>query len=171
VFITDWWLTPELYLKRPVVFDDPNSEKTRLDNVLKTLADKGVKVFVLVWKEVEIAGLYNNSSHVKSTLQGLSNNIKVIRHPRTFLSMWSHHEKLVVIDQNIGFLGGLDLCLGRWDTKEHSLCDPKDEDGRCDFPGLDYSNSRVRDFTTVTKFQNESIDRNTQPRMPWHDVH
>mmetsp|Transcript_19120 Transcript_19120/g.18770 ORF Transcript_19120/g.18770 Transcript_19120/m.18770 type:complete len:104 (+) Transcript_19120:339-650(+) len=101
----------------------------------------------------------------------LHKNIKVIRHPRTFLSMWSHHEKIVVIDQSIAFLGGLDICMGRWDTKKHSLKDLKDDKGRHYFPGLDYSNSRVSDFKNVHKFQNESIDRETQPRMPWHDVH
>ena len=29
---------------------------------------------------------------------------------------WSHHEKLVLIDNEIAFMGGLDLCFGRWDT-------------------------------------------------------
>jgi len=85
--------------------------------------------------------------------------------------MWSHHEKIVVIDQHIAFLGGLDLCLGRWDTSQHPLQDLKDLNNKCYFPGLDYSNSRVSDFKNVAKVENESIDRNTQPRMPWHDVH
>lgn len=171
VFITDWWLTPELYLKRPVSFDmEGDMEKYRLDVTLKELAEKDVKIFVLVWKEVELAGLYNASTHVKNSLMKLHKNIKVIRHPRMFISMWSHHEKIVVIDQNIAFLGGLDICMGRWDTPQHPLKDLKDKNGKCYFPGLDYSNSRVSDFTNVAKYQNESIDRLTQPRMPWHDV-
>lgn len=29
---------------------------------------------------------------------------------------WSHHEKLVLIDNRIAYMGGLDLCFGRWDT-------------------------------------------------------
>ena len=36
---------------------------------------------------------------------------------------WSHHEKLVVIDRNIAFVGGIDLAFGRWDTHSHSLID------------------------------------------------
>lgn len=28
----------------------------------------------------------------------------------------------------------------------------------------------MKDFTNVANFKGESIDRNTQPRMPWHDV-
>ena len=130
VFITDWWLTPELYLKRPVSLEESGMEKYRLDYTLKELAEKDVRIFILVWKEVEVAGLYNASSHVKNSLMKLHKNIKVIRHPRTFLSMWSHHEKIVVIDQNIAFLGGLDLCLGRWDTQEHHLQDLKDKNGK-----------------------------------------
>ena len=62
VFITDWWLTPELYLKRPVSFDSEDEMiKYRLDSVLQSLGERGVKVFILIWKEVELAGLYNAS--------------------------------------------------------------------------------------------------------------
>ncbi|ULA58683.1 MAG: conserved membrane protein of unknown function [Nitrospira sp.] len=31
----------------------------------------------------------------------------------------SHHQKLVVVDDAIGFVGGLDLSKSRWDTREH----------------------------------------------------
>ncbi|MEZ5866062.1 MAG: phospholipase D-like domain-containing protein [Geminicoccaceae bacterium] len=31
----------------------------------------------------------------------------------------AHHEKLVVIDDRLAFVGGLDLTAGRWDTPEH----------------------------------------------------
>lgn len=31
----------------------------------------------------------------------------------------AHHEKLVVIDDRLAFLGGIDLTAGRWDTPEH----------------------------------------------------
>ena len=27
---------------------------------------------------------------------------------------WAHHEKLCVVDGSIAFMGGLDLCFGRW---------------------------------------------------------
>lgn len=33
--------------------------------------------------------------------------------------LWSHHEKLVVIDQSIAYMGGIDLCYGRWDRQDH----------------------------------------------------
>jgi phospholipase D1/2 len=27
---------------------------------------------------------------------------------------WAHHEKLCLIDGTVAFMGGLDLCYGRW---------------------------------------------------------
>ncbi|CAF5038443.1 unnamed protein product, partial [Rotaria sp. Silwood1] len=41
--------------------------------------------------------------------------------------LFSHHEKIVVIDQRIAFIGGIDLSWGRWDTDEHRLVDLCDE--------------------------------------------
>lgn len=31
----------------------------------------------------------------------------------------SHHQKIVVIDDRVAFVGGLDLTIGRWDTSKH----------------------------------------------------
>lgn len=38
------------------------------------------------------------------------------------------HEKLCIIDHAIAFMGGLDLCFGRWDTPQHVLTDEGDPD-------------------------------------------
>lgn len=35
-----------------------------------------------------------------------------------------HHQKFVVIDGEVSFLGGLDLCEDRWDTREHAAENP-----------------------------------------------
>lgn len=51
----------------------------------------------------------------------------MLRHPEHFSTgvfLWSHHEKLVVIDQTLAFVGGIDLAFGRWDTNDHNLGDP-----------------------------------------------
>lgn len=37
----------------------------------------------------------------------------------------SHHAKVVVIDDAVAFVGGLDLARGRWDTQEHRPEDPR----------------------------------------------
>ncbi|XP_021558340.2 phospholipase D1 isoform X4 [Neomonachus schauinslandi] len=121
IFITDWWLSPEIFLKRPVV----EGNRWRLDCILKRKAQQGVRVFVMLYKEVELA-LGINSEYSKRTLIRLHPNIKVMRHPDHVSSsvyLWAHHEKLVVIDQSVAFVGGIDLAYGRWDDHEHRLTD------------------------------------------------
>ncbi|XP_069753685.1 phospholipase D1-like isoform X2 [Narcine bancroftii] len=121
IFITDWWLSPEIFLKRPVV----EGNYWRLDYVLKRKANQGVKVFVMLYKELELA-LGINSEYSKKTLISLHPNIKVMRHPDHMSSsvyLWAHHEKLVVVDQSVAFVGGIDLAYGRWDDDEHRLTD------------------------------------------------
>ncbi|XP_066502961.1 phospholipase D1 [Hoplias malabaricus] len=121
IFITDWWLSPEIFLKRPVV----EGNRWRLDCILKRKAQKGVRIFVMLYKEVELA-LGINSEYSKRTLLQLHPNIKVMRHPDHVSStvyLWAHHEKIVVIDQSVAFVGGIDLAYGRWDDQEHRLTD------------------------------------------------
>ncbi|KAM4718628.1 LOW QUALITY PROTEIN: phospholipase D1 [Anableps anableps] len=121
IFITDWWLSPEIFLKRPVV----EGNRWRLDCILKRKAQQGVRIFVMLYKEVELA-LGINSGYSKRTLLRLHPNIKVMRHPDHVSSavyLWAHHEKIVVIDQSVAFVGGIDLAYGRWDDREHRLTD------------------------------------------------
>ncbi|XP_073482328.1 phospholipase D1 isoform X2 [Aquarana catesbeiana] len=121
IFITDWWLSPEIFLKRPVV----EGNRWRLDCILKRKAQQGVKIFIMLYKEVELA-LGINSEYSKRTLMRAHPNIKVMRHPDHMSSsvyLWAHHEKIVVIDQSVAFVGGIDLAYGRWDDDEHRLTD------------------------------------------------
>ena len=168
IYITDWWLSPELYLTRPATYtNETGSEPNRLDHLLKVKADQGVKVYILVYKEVTFSGLYNNSQHVLTMFD--HPNIHAMRHPRTVICFWSHHEKMVCVDQQVGCMGGLDLCYGWWDTNEHPLKDIG-VNGKYLFPGIDYSNSRTNDFKDTTLLEPPLIDRNSHPRMPWHDI-
>jgi phospholipase D1/2 len=180
IYIAGWWISPELYLKRPVCMggdETPNSEKsnlynqnTRLMDVLKLKAEDGVIVNILVYKEVKLA-LTVNSIHTKNVFNKLHENIKVTRHPKYNLDLlWTHHEKIVIIDQKIGYVGGVDLCWGRYDNSEHKIFEEPNEKNIYFWPGVDYSNGRKRDFGNVEDFKKESIDRNNFPRMPWHDV-
>lgn len=119
IFIADWWLSPEIYMKRPVL----NGNYWRLDIILKRKAAQGVKIFIMLYKEVAMA-LGINSFYSKSKLT--SENIKVFRHPdhaKGGVLFWAHHEKIVCIDQTVAFLGGIDLCYGRWDDYKHRLTD------------------------------------------------
>ncbi|SMP70114.1 Phosphatidylserine/phosphatidylglycerophosphate/cardiolipin synthase [Noviherbaspirillum suwonense] len=46
----------------------------------------------------------------------------------------SHHQKVVVVDDSIAFVGGLDITKCRWDTPEHA----SDNALRCDADGVPY---------------------------------
>lgn len=169
VFIEDWWLSPELYLKRPPA----KYPEFRIDALLKRKAEEGVMIYIVVYKEVELA-LTLDSAHTKKALQDLHENIVVQRHPDHAVGgtfFWSHHEKFVVVDNHIAFLGGIDLCYGRWDTHAHRLADFTTKVPELEiYPGQDYSDARLRDFEQVKEWDMRLIDKSIVPRMPWHDI-
>ncbi|KAL0933156.1 phospholipase d active site motif protein [Colletotrichum truncatum] len=219
IYILDWWLSPELYLRRP----PSANERYRLDNLLKAAAERGVKVNIIVYKEVEAALTLHNrrltrantpAKHTRTYLESLHPNIGVFRHPdhiptgydlnseigqnfsnlslNTFtlskfstdalktiygtatdgvVLFWAHHEKLCLIDNKIAFMGGLDMCFGRWDTNSHPIADA--HPGNLDaivFPGQDYNNARVYDFADVDNWEQNKLDRTKSSRMGWSDV-
>ncbi|OAX84109.1 hypothetical protein ACJ72_01521 [Emergomyces africanus] len=208
IWILDWWLSPELYLRRPPAKNEPY----RLDRMLQAAAQRGVLVNVIVYKEVTQA-LTLSSSHTKHHLEDLHPNIAVFRHPDhlpdrqtihssvldSFKNLtlnaagvsklsgdalkglygmsgdvvlyWAHHEKLCLIDGKTAFMGGLDLCYGRWDTHQHPLSDVHPNDIReTVFPGQDYNNARVLDFDDVSHWENNKLDRKSNSRMGWSDI-
>ncbi|KAJ5110763.1 hypothetical protein N7532_001298 [Penicillium argentinense] len=179
IYIHDWWLSPELYMRRPAAI----SQKWRLDRLLQQKAREGVKVFVIMYRNINSA-IPIDSEYSKFSLLELHPNIFVQRSPNQFRQntfFWAHHEKLCLIDHTLAFVGGIDLCFGRWDTPQHQLTDdkptgfetadmPKDADHCQLWPGKDYSNPRIQDFYDLDKPYEEMYDRNVIPRMPWHDI-
>lgn len=51
IYIADWWLSPELFMRRPPYFN----QEWRLDQILKRRAEAGVKIYVIVYREVEVS--------------------------------------------------------------------------------------------------------------------
>lgn len=169
IYIHDWWLSPELYMRRPV----NGNQEFRIDRILKERAEKGVKVFIVVYRNVANT-VGTDSLWTKHSMLSLHPNIHLIRSPNQWLQntyFWAHHEKMTVIDNTIAFVGGIDLCYGRYDTPEHVLKDDHDLLKDQIFPGKDYSNARVCDFYELDKPFESMYDRRKIPRMPWHDVH
>lgn len=82
-------------------------------------------------------------------------------------TVFTHHQKTITVDiqshhspldrEIMSFIGGLDLCGGRYDTEEHSL-----------FRTLN-TRSHCRDFYQSNI--NEANINKGGPREPWHDVH
>ncbi|KAG9674357.1 phospholipase D/nuclease, partial [Aureobasidium melanogenum] len=208
IWIMDWWLSPELYLRRPPA----QNEQYRVDRMLQAAAERGVQVNILIYKEVTQA-LTLSSAHTKHALEQLHPNIRVFRHPdhlpdtqvlaSSFLSSiqgmkvtaanlaklpgdaiksvygmnedtvlyWAHHEKACLIDDHIAFMGGLDLCYGRWDTNQHSISDAHPSDlNQIIFPGQDYNNARILDFSDVAHWDQNKLDRRYNSRMGWSDL-
>jgi phospholipase D1/2 len=84
---------------------------------------------------------------------------------------WAHHEKFIVIDYNMAFIGGLDLCFGRWDSHQHQLADVHPAGVSTEvWPGQDFNNNRVMDFKTVQDWKSNELSKAEYGRMPWHDV-
>ncbi|KAH8902408.1 phospholipase D [Coniochaeta sp. PMI_546] len=179
IYIHDWWLSPELYMRRPACI----SQKWRLDRLLQKKAKEGVKIFIIIYRNVE-AAVPIDSEYTKFSLLNLHPNIFVQRSPNQLKKnqfFFAHHEKICIVDHDVAFVGGIDLCFGRWDCPQHPVGDdkptgfentedPKDAEHCQLFPGKDYSNPRVQDFFRLNEPYEEMYDRSRIPRMPWHDV-
>ena len=76
----------------------------------------------------------------------------------------------MIIDQTKGYLGGVDLCWGRYDNHSHKLIEEENSNETYFWPGIDFSNSRIKDFVNLNEYMKESMSRNNCIRMPWHDV-
>jgi len=174
VMIADWFLTPELFLKRPAKFDDPGSQRMQLVELLGQLADRNVDISIFIYREFDMA-LPNNSMHAVAKLKARNKNIKVVTHPGQSIleggpRVWSHHSKICVVDQETAFIGGIDLCYGRYDDHSHNIADETELDESSRFPGLDYYNIRVKELGSVKNFKRHNLNRKEVPRMPWHDI-
>lgn len=91
-----------------------------------------------------LAPLRVGSRFVVAKLEAKQIGAKVLRLPRRLAgsmlnTMWSCHSKVVAIDagtpQVQAFVGGIDLCFGRYDTADHELLDYKKP---YRWPGIDY---------------------------------
>jgi len=125
ILIVGWDFDSRICLKYEAGF--PN-----LGDYLNDLAERrpALNIHVLIWDFAMIFALDRETTPLFSS--GWS------RHPRVHLHMdgahpvgASHHSKIVVIDDSVAFVGGLDLAKGRFDTPEHR----PEELGRMDVNG------------------------------------
>ena len=183
IYITDWWLSPELFLIRPVdekVYIDMAEQKmltkdfgkqiTRLMDILDYKEKEGVKIYILVFFEWPLS-LTISSKHTLETIKKINKNINIIRYPvEQHTLLWSNHEKIVIIDRIIGYVGGFDLCWGRYDTNIHPLFEELNENNLYEYPLIDYANERIASFEKVENYIKENVPRISTNRLPWHDV-
>ena len=189
VYLADWIFYADL----PLVRDGSAGPCTVFES-LREVAGRGVKVHVSLYESVDaVASLDNGDETAEKRLLQIP-GVQVQRHRPTLV--WSHHQKMVVVDGAVAFLGGIDLAIGRWDDLLHPLSD----DGNR--PDPDWFNScltpdekkaadpRWQEFMTEWRlwWQKGRADvppkprpleprldttqwRSVYPRMPWQDVH
>lgn len=173
IMICDWIFSPEFPLTRPLpAGSNLSNAQNRVLELLKEAAEKrNVNVYILLYKEFNFA-LYNDSGRAKEIMERLTpvtKKIKVICHNEKFGSLWSHHEKLVIVDRQFALMGGFDIAWGRWDNHEMPLFDYTKDSSM--FPGYDYYNPFHKELIKVN--DNDYMKKLTPsniPRMPWQDL-
>ncbi|CAH1412072.1 unnamed protein product [Lactuca virosa] len=177
IYITGWSVWHEVRLVRGV----GSFPEYTLGELLKLKSQEGVRVLLLVWDDPtsrNILGFKMDgfmATHDEETRHFFKHSsVQVLLVPRMagkrhswvkkqeVGTIYTHHQKTVIVDTDAGygkrrimaFVGGLDLCDGRYDTPQHPL---------------------FRSLSTVhaDDFHNPTFTGNLAgcPREPWHDMH
>eukprot|EP00252_Welwitschia_mirabilis_P021815 TRINITY_DN5710_c0_g1_i1.p1 TRINITY_DN5710_c0_g1~~TRINITY_DN5710_c0_g1_i1.p1 ORF type:complete len:866 (+),score=131.96 TRINITY_DN5710_c0_g1_i1:140-2737(+) len=184
VYIAGWSVFYKVRLVRESKRPLPETLKKdfTLGDLLKYKSEEGVRVLLLVWDDKtshhnfllrtegvmqthdeETKRFFKHSS-VQCVLapRYASNKLSWVKQ-HVVGTLYTHHQKTVIVDSQASgnnrkltaFVGGLDLCDGRYDTPEHRL---------------------LKDLDTIFKedFHNPTFPTNPNcqgPRQPWHDLH
>jgi phosphatidylserine/phosphatidylglycerophosphate/cardiolipin synthase-like enzyme len=115
VHIAGWHLTPEFALTR-------GAEVRRLRDLLGELAER-IEVRVLLWAGAPLRVFTPDRAEVRRVREELTRGTRVkCELDANERPMHCHHEKLVIVDGEIAFVGGIDLTsLGgdRYDSEDH----------------------------------------------------
>ncbi|CAH9143138.1 unnamed protein product [Cuscuta epithymum] len=180
VYIVGWSVYHKIKLIREPTRELPAGGDLTLGELLKYKSEEGVRVLLLVWDDktshnklfIKTGGVMG--THDEDTRKFFKNSsVTCVLSPRyasnklSFLkqqivgTVFTHHQKCVIVDTQAGgnnrkitaFLGGLDLCDGRYDTPEHRL-------------SHDLGTAFENDIHQPTFPQGTKA-----PREPWHDLH
>jgi phospholipase D1/2 len=121
IYIAGWQVNWDALLKPGV----------RLYDVLYRSASRGVNVYVMPWDDTEPVQTYDDQTKValesingRVANEGGKGRVYVELCPSfasTNNSYFSHHQKQVVIDRKVAFVGGIDLAYGRMDDAHFDL--------------------------------------------------
>ncbi|MFZ0041315.1 MAG: phospholipase D family protein [Solirubrobacteraceae bacterium] len=116
VYVTGWHVAPHFELVR----GDPSAV---LGTLLAEVAER-VDVRILVWAGAPLAGFHPSRKEVDEGIEALtrSTRIRCQRDPREH-PFHCHHEKTVIVDGEVAFVGGIDMTdFGgdRNDSREHA---------------------------------------------------
>lgn len=105
-----------------------------LENVLARAIERNPRLhaYILCWN---FAMIYTFERQLFPRFQ------RIFKHPRVHFVLDGHHplgasqhQKVIVVDDSTAFIGGLDICAHRWDTRNHGADDPD----RVDHTGKHY---------------------------------
>lgn len=184
IYITGWSVYTDITLIRDPNKTKPTESKETLGELLLRKAEEGVRVLLLVWDDRTSIGLLKEEGLMLTHDEETSHCFRYTkvhcvlcpRNPdnkKSFVegfkisTMFTHHQKTVIVDSEnpegvsgkrtvVSFIGGIDLCDGRYDTQRHPL-----------FETL--KNVHHDDFHQPN-FKGSSIEKGG-PREPWHDIH
>ncbi|WP_086995457.1 phospholipase D-like domain-containing protein [Rhizobium sullae] len=117
IWIIGWDLDPDIRLK-------PDQNPETLGELLLTLADDnpGLQIRILIWG---MGPVYSGKSLKLFKGSGFSTHPRIsLRFDLSHPLRGCHHQKLVSVDDSIGFLGGVDLTARRWDEPDHRADNP-----------------------------------------------
>lgn len=123
VHITGWTADPSFVMER-------GARRRTLGDVLREASQRGVETRVLLWRGAPLPMIHpsrgdgTRSEKAFNAIPGVTCMLDAHEY-----ILDCHHEKLVIVDDQVAFLGGLDLTdlkSDRWDTSEHI---PRDSDG------------------------------------------
>lgn len=188
IWIADWQMAFDVELvDRGRGRHDPHNG--RLIKILENIIQhKAVQVRVLLYGSVADSKPGTYDALVARTLNAINNKhwpgkIIVQRQGPTSAQndFWdySHHQKFVVVDGQVAFIGGIDLSHGRFETPEFDVViDPAQ---RILNEAYNPCVSHVRPLTTAeqelvqlgfaTPYSGFMLEEGCQARMPWQDVH
>ena len=183
IYIADFHINPELFLVRPVdekiylemaknkIFTkDFGKNMSRLMDILDYKAKEGVKIYILLYYDYFVLKL--NSKYTQNVFSKLNKNINLIRFPKDSNNiLWTNHEKIVIIDGIIGYVGGFNLCWGSYDSIKHPIYEEENEEQIYEFPFKDYENQRIAVEAVGIDYTKSNKIRFKEPRLPWHDIH
>ncbi|KAI7738068.1 hypothetical protein M8C21_018057 [Ambrosia artemisiifolia] len=177
IYITGWSVFHSVQLVR----NGDGAKDSYLGDLLKAKSSEGVRVLLLVWDDptsrsilgIKTQGvMQTNDEETRRFFKHSS--VKVLLCPRSagkghswakkqeVETIYTHHQKTVIVDADAGnyrrrimaFVGGLDLCVGRYDTPSHPIFSTLQTLHKDDYHQPNYTGP-----TTGC------------PREPWHDLH
>jgi phosphatidylserine/phosphatidylglycerophosphate/cardiolipin synthase-like enzyme/uncharacterized membrane protein YdjX (TVP38/TMEM64 family) len=115
--------------------ESPSGAPSVLGDFLNFLARRrrGLRIRILDWDFPMVFGINREFPPVYGTGWKMHRRID-LRYDNTHPTIGSHHQKIAVIDDAVGFSGGLDFTCRRWDTCEHVAEDPRRVDAGTPYP-------------------------------------